>query len=102
MSCYLNPDLRVRIEQMEGKFAPRPLPLENGFSKDKTYAPVGMFCPSESGEAYLILTNDRDELWFISNRHVRVVPAPEKKASTGVRHSVDRLTSTPTLLNSPA
>lgn len=32
-----------------------------------------MFNPSESSDAYLILANDRDEMWFICNRHVRVV-----------------------------
>lgn len=73
MSCFLQPGLRVRIEQLDGQHAPRPLPLENGFSMDKVYEPVGLHCPSESGEAYLILVNDRDELWFISNRHLRVV-----------------------------
>jgi hypothetical protein len=101
MSCYLSPDLRVRIEQMGGKFAPRPLPLENGFSADKTYTPVGMFCPSESGEAYLILTNDRDELWFISNRHVRVV-AEANQARTGFRRTTEHVPATPAILNSPS
>lgn len=102
MSCYLSPDLRVRIEQMEGKFAPRPLPLENGFSKEKTYTPIGMFCPSESGEAYLILANDRDEIWFISNRHVRVVPVEDVRARPGVRRATNHIPLSPRMLNSPA
>ena len=101
MSCYLNPDLRVRIEQLEGKFAPRPLPLENGFSADKTYAPVGMFCPSESGEAYFIIPNDRDELWFISNRHLRFVAAGDQPQRSRSRGTQRPFAASPALLNSP-
>lgn len=73
MSCYLRPGLKVRVEQLDGQHAPRPLPLENGFSQERIYEPVGLHCPSESGEAYLILVNDHDEIWFISNRHLRAV-----------------------------
>ncbi|MBC8065330.1 MAG: hypothetical protein H7Y17_10900 [Chlorobia bacterium] len=73
MSIFINPNLHVRIEEMSGESAPRPLPLQSGFSKDKTYEVLGIHTPSESAEAFLILRNDRDELWFISNRHCRIV-----------------------------
>lgn len=72
MSVYLRPGIKVRIQQLDGKFAPRPLPLENDFSADKEYEILGLHCPSETAEAYLILKNDLDQIWFISNRHVRV------------------------------
>ena len=56
---------------MGGERAPRPLPLANGFSEHVAYRILGVHSPSETGEAYLILSNDRDEIWFISNRHLR-------------------------------
>ena len=72
MSIYIQPNLYVRIEQYPGERAPQPLPLESGFSKDRVYEILGVHTASETAEAYLILRNDRDELWFISNRHCRV------------------------------
>jgi hypothetical protein len=63
--------LYVRIEEMQGERAPQPRPLASGFSRDVAYRVLGVHAPSETSEAYLILANDRDELWFISNRHVR-------------------------------
>lgn len=73
MSIYIKPNVKVRIEEMEGEHAPRPLPLRSGFSRDKEYEVLGIHTPSETAEAWLILKNDRDEMWFISNRHVRIV-----------------------------
>ena len=63
--------LFVVVHQMEGERAPRPQPLPNGFSEQTAYRVLGVHSPSETGEAYLILSNDRDEIWFISNRHFR-------------------------------
>jgi len=73
MSLFIQPNLYVRIEQMEGDRAPRPLPLASGFSPDRFYEILGVQSLSESSEAFLILKNDRDEMWFISNRHCRLV-----------------------------
>lgn len=92
MSIYIKPGLRVRIEEMKGENAPRPLPLSSGFSEDKTYEILGMHAPSESSEAFLILQNDRNELWFISNRHVRFTKSDsahltEPMTSNGKQHS---------------
>jgi len=53
--------------------APPPLPLTNGFSEDRAYRVIGIFNPSETSEAYLILVNNQDQIWFISNRHLRFV-----------------------------
>ena len=69
MSIAFEPGLYVRIEQREP--GPHPKPLEHGFSPGREYRVLGMYNPSESGECWLVLSNDRSELWFISQRHVR-------------------------------
>lgn len=61
--------LYVVIEQRTK--GPHPLPLSNGFSSAWAYRVLGIYNPSESGECWLIMTNDNDELWYISQRHVR-------------------------------
>lgn len=68
---YIQSGLFIRIEQLNSAHAPRPLPLDNGFSLDSAYQVLGAFSLSESGEAFLILSNDDDQIWFISNRHCR-------------------------------
>lgn len=78
MSTYIRPNVFVTIEQLEGKFAPRPLPLENNFTASQQYEVLGLHCPSESGEAYCILKNDVDQMWFISNRHLRIATMGEE------------------------
>ncbi|MBA3961341.1 MAG: hypothetical protein H0X40_05495 [Chthoniobacterales bacterium] len=64
-------DLYVVIEQLETTLAPQPKPLNHGFSKDVSYLVLGAFSLSESSDAFFILSNDHDEIWFISNRHLR-------------------------------
>lgn len=59
------------VQEMSGERAPRPLPLLSGFSENVAYRVLGVHSPSETSEAYFILSNDRDEVWFISNRHLR-------------------------------
>ena len=76
MSIYLKPDVFVTINQMQGDRAPQPLPLSSGFSMGTAYEILGIHTASESAEAFLILRNDRDEMWFISNRHVKIVDVP--------------------------
>jgi hypothetical protein len=70
MIC-LHPDLFVTVEQLDGERAPQPRPLASGFSKGTAYRVLGLHSPSETSEAYFILANDRDEVWFVSNRHFR-------------------------------
>jgi hypothetical protein len=72
MVC-LEPGLYVRIVEMRGERAPLPRPLASGFNEDTAYRVLGLHSASETSEAYLILSNDRDELWFISNKHARSV-----------------------------
>lgn len=61
--------LYVRIVQRQA--GPPPLPLDQGFSDANAYRVLGVYNPSETGECWLILSNDRDEMWYISQRHVR-------------------------------
>ena len=68
----------VRIEEMTGDRAPMPAPLASGFANDLAYRVLGVFSPSETSDAYLILSNEKDELWFICNRHLRTVGIIEK------------------------
>ena len=65
----LEPGLYVRIEELTD--GPKPYPLLSGFSSGQAYRALGMYNPSETSDAYFVLSNDRDEIWFICNRHVR-------------------------------
>lgn len=62
--------LFVTIQELEN--GPRPLPLQSGFSSNTAYRILGIYNPSETSDAYMILANDRDEMWFICNRHLRI------------------------------
>ena len=68
---WLEQGLYVRIQELDN--GPKPLPLQSGFSAGMAYRALGCFNPSETADAYYVLANDRDEVWFICNRHVRVV-----------------------------
>ena len=63
--------LYLRVQELPDGPAPRP--LGSGFSTAVAYRALGMFNPSETSDAYFIFSNDRDEIWFICNRHVRLV-----------------------------
>ncbi len=75
MSVYIQPNVYVRVEEYLGENPPQPLPLASGFSLGRFYNVLGLHAASETSEAFLILRNDRDEMWFISNRHFRIVDA---------------------------
>ncbi|ADU72191.1 hypothetical protein [Pantoea sp. At-9b] len=66
---WMEQGLYLRVEELAG--GPRPLPLLSGFSLNTAYRALGCFNPSETSDAYFILSNDRDEVWFICNRHLR-------------------------------
>lgn len=68
---WLETGLYARIVELE--CGPRPLPLSSGFSSDKAYRILGCYNASESSDAFMIMVNDRQEMWFICNRHLRVV-----------------------------
>lgn len=91
----LEEGLYVRIQELDN--GPRPFPLESGFNMRTAYRALGLFNPSESSDAYFILANDRDEIWFICNKHLRVVCV--NKASQAFRTP---LPSPPTALTEVA
>ena len=68
---WIEQGLYIRIQELDN--GPTPLPLKSGFNMETAYRVLGCFNPSETSDAYYILANDRDETWFICNRHVRVV-----------------------------
>ncbi|RWR01872.1 hypothetical protein ED28_09530 [[Pantoea] beijingensis] len=68
---WLEQGLYLKVNQLEN--GPRPLPLQSGFNGETAYRVLGCFNPSETSDAYYILSNDRDEIWFICNRHLRTV-----------------------------
>lgn len=65
----LEPGLYVCIEELDN--GPKPFPLTSGFSIGHAYRALGLYNPSETSDAYFVLSNDRNEIWFICNRHVR-------------------------------
>ncbi len=70
MIC-IEPGLYVRVvEYLNG---PHPRPLASGFSESNAYRVMGLYNPAETSEGYFILSNDRDEIWYISQRHFRTV-----------------------------
>lgn len=66
---WCEPGLYLRVVELED--GPKPLPLKSGFSEGTRYRALGLFNPSETSDAYFVLANDRDEIWFICNRHLR-------------------------------
>jgi len=72
MNVYIKSGVKVIINQIDTKFAPHPKPLDNNFSENKEYEIIGLYCPSETSEAFCILVNDINQIWFISNRHLIV------------------------------
>ena len=70
---HMEPGLYVRMQPLTGERAPQPQPFASGFNADTAYRVIGMHTTSETADAYLVLCNDRDEMWFICTRHVRVV-----------------------------
>lgn len=79
--------LYVRIAELAK--GPHPRPLSSGFNSDTAYRVLGIYSPSETAEAYLTLSNDCDELWFISNRHVRMVRLSDQNALRLPLHRLD-------------
>ncbi len=66
----LEPGLYLRVQELA--FGPQPRPLQSGFSECTAYRALGLYNPSETSDAYFVLANDREEVWFICNRHLRV------------------------------
>ena len=77
----LEPGLYVRIEELDN--GPKPFPLTSCFSIGQAYRALGLYNPSETSDAYFVLSNDHDEIWFISNRHIRAYALlPDERSFT--------------------
>ena len=75
-------DLWVYPEPYTGEDTPLgPTPEVAGLRSDKTYRVIGMSYDAEPDtEAFVIVVNENGEIWFISNRHVRVAEALKEDA----------------------
>jgi hypothetical protein len=80
-AAYILPGLRIRIHTLHGATAPRPLPCESGFTEGQEYPVLGAVEHDSGGELWLILPNNRLELWRISNRHCRYVSPSNERPS---------------------
>jgi len=75
---FFETGLYLRVEELDN--GPKPLPLNSGFSIDCAYRALGLYNPSATSDAYFVLSNDRNEVWFICNRHLRTYALmPEEK-----------------------
>ena len=76
----LESGMYLRVEELPN--GPPPFPLRSGFNDATAYRALGLYNPSETSDAYFILSNDRDEVWFIRNRHLRVVGVLASRSAT--------------------
>lgn len=69
MSITLNPKLYVTLQPLEHV---KPHPVNDGrFDPAYAYKVLGVYNASESSECFFILSNTHNEIWFISQRHLR-------------------------------
>lgn len=80
MSLWAKEGLRVRIEEVQGDRSPVPKPLSSGFNQISTYEVLAIDNPSETADCYFMLENDRHELWWICQKHLRLV-GPERSTT---------------------
>jgi len=75
-------ELWVYPEPYTGKDTPLgPTPEIAGLKPEKMYRVIGMSYDAEPDtEAFVIVVNEVGEIWFISNRHVRVAEALKEDA----------------------
>ncbi|NDK57203.1 hypothetical protein [Pontibacter fetidus] len=69
MSITLNPRLFVSLSPLEHV---KPHPINDGrFDPAFAYKVLGVYNASETSECFFILSNPANEMWFISQRHLR-------------------------------
>ncbi len=95
MSIDYEKGLYVRIAELEN--GPLPRPLSSGFSGGVEYRVLVVYNPSESGECWFAMANDRNEVWYISQRHVRA--SSLDGADTRFHREIPALARTPSLLS---
>lgn len=94
MSIHLQTGLYVRIEEA----APGQVgPLEQGFSRDRLYRVLDLQDASSLLDAGVVLANDRDEICFVLEPHVRIaLIAPERFELRLARNPFEDWTEVPT------
>lgn len=79
-AAYILDNLRIRIHELHGVNAPSPSPKESGFTEGRDYPVLGAIEHSPDGELWLIVPNDQNMIYRISNRHCRyVVPGSTER-----------------------
>ncbi|WP_439881203.1 hypothetical protein ACSX1A_18930 [Pontibacter sp. MBLB2868] len=69
MSITLNPRLYVTLQPLEHL---KPHPINDGrFDPAFAYKVLGAYNASETSECFFIISNTLNEIWFISQRHLR-------------------------------
>lgn len=69
MSVSLNPKLYVSLCPLDHV---KPHPIDDGhFDPAYAYKVLGVYNASESSECFFILSNTQNQIWFISQRHLR-------------------------------
>lgn len=70
MSITINQKLYVTLQPLEHV---KPHPINDGrFDPAYAYKVLGVYNASETSECFFILSNTYNEMWFISQRHLRV------------------------------
>lgn len=59
------------LEQFSPQYKSPVSGLERGFDPDRHYKVHKIESYSESGNGFVVLVNDAQEIWWVDNRHVR-------------------------------
>ena len=71
--------LYVPIEEHDGGL--RPFLLGSDFLTSQAYRALDFYNPSESSDAYFVLSKDHVEIWFTCSSHVRIFASlPNERA----------------------
>ena len=59
------------LEQFSPQYKSPISGLDRGFDPDRSYKVHKIESYSESGNGFVVLVNDAQEIWWVDNRHVR-------------------------------
>ncbi len=59
------------LEQFSPQYRSTVSGLDRGFDPDRSYKVHKIESYSESGNGFVVLVNDAQEIWWVDNRHVR-------------------------------
>lgn len=61
------------LEPFCARYVSRESGAQRGFDPEKAYRVHKIESYSESGAGFVVLVNDQKEIWWVENRHVRVL-----------------------------